>query len=198
MCWWLEYPPVGDLTFEECVADQTTDELKDAMNGWCLRFILDSFAEQWKGARCKGREQRTYLRDVASVLLIRVTTILDEIREVEGWIQSLNNADQTRSMAIVTTFRYWKYQELTLIRAELWLRYHHSIAHIYSHHMDKKLDWQACWFKFSISTELAEVIRKHIERSHVDVSIADTEELMTNDGSAKTNYDSDYSEDDYE
>ena len=196
MCWWLEYPPVGDSSFEECLLDQTVEQLKDAMDGWSLRFILDNFAKQWRGARCKGREQRVYLRDVASALLNRFTVILDEIREVEGWMQKLKNTDQTRSMAIVSTFRHWRYQEITLIRSELWLQYHHSITDIYSRYRDKKLDWQLCWFESAIPTEFTDLIQQHMERSHIDMSTMDTEEQVT--CSAETNDDSDASEDDYD
>ena len=196
MCWWLEYPPVGESSFEEWVLDYSAEELKDAMDGWNVRFILDSFAERWKGARCKGREQRNYLRDVASVLLNRINTILEEIREVEGWIVNLEGTDQMRSITIATTFRYWRYQELTLIRSELWTRYHHSIADIYTRYASMQLDWQSCWFGTPTSTELTDMIKRHLESSHI--AVPTTEEPMACESSARDDSDSDLSDEDCE
>ena len=197
MCWWLEFPPVEESTFEDWVIDHSAEELKDAMDGWNVRFILDSFADRWKGARCKGREQRNYLRDVASKLLIRMTTVLEEIREVEGWIQKLEGTEQIRSIAIANAFRYWRYQELTLIRSELWVRYHHSIPEIYARYIAMKLDWQSSWFIPSMATELVDLIKTHLERTRVSISITETDERMEV-STGKTDSDSLLSDDDYD
>jgi hypothetical protein len=170
MGWWLEYLPVSDSTFESAIEQYSIKEITDYSDGWNYRYILDSFSEWWKGARCKCRDRGNYLADVALSMLTRTSMLLDELCEIEAWIKShAKDIGRERSAALAHRHRYWRYLELTLIRSEVWWRYHNSIPQLYHQYMEKKMDWQACWFENPLHEVIHERISNRLRLGHVDI-----------------------------
>jgi hypothetical protein len=169
MGWWLEYPPVTDEGFESVLDSYSLNELLDIMDGWNLRFILDSFCEWWRDSPRRGREQRSYLVNVAVGLMNRLATLLDKLRDLDTWMKSRAcEKSRPKTTAIAHRFRYWRYLEGVFIRSELWWRYHKPLKEVFLRYRDRKLDWQACWFEDPLPQEVYDRITKLLEIGTVD------------------------------
>jgi hypothetical protein len=181
MGWWLDYPPVGDSTFESFLENYTSQDAIDAIDGWNLRFILNTCSGRWKNARCKGKKQRAYLVKVAIELTSRMRLVLEELSEIDEWIK-IHQKDKSipKTIAIAQRFRYWRYQELTFLRYEQWWRCHRSLTEVYTRYHEKQMEWQACWFELTQPGEVLTRIQEHLTHEHVDPFIRDGDDNVEN------------------
>jgi hypothetical protein len=181
MGWWLDYPPVGDPAFEAVLEDYTDQDAIDAMDGWNLRFLLNAFSERWKGARCRGKSQRSYLAKVATELTSRTKIVHEELREIDDWIKNQRkDTSIPKTVAIAQRFRFWRYQELSFLRFEQWWRCHRSLTEVYRRYNDKQMEWQSCWFELTQPEEVLTRIETHLKREHVEPFIGDDEDNVEN------------------
>ena len=147
------------------IGQYSQEEVECILDGWYTRQVIDSFQQRWANIfNPYGGFKKERLLDAVKDITDRMRTLLEIIpteitarHQVDGahidTISSLQNmVDRIRDI--------WLYQELCLLRSELWVRFHNSYNSMYSRYEERVLPWQRCWFE----TDSSPVIMKHITK----------------------------------
>jgi hypothetical protein len=164
--------------------------------GWFIRQIIVRFQDGWNGIIDEsGNIVEKALVDSTHGLLQRMEALLEDAAFVDKWCgdygfipgshsaQKVYRKTATRKRpagkklesvyrSVANNSRIWTYQELVLLRAELWCRYHLRHDQLLGRYQQHKLYWQSCWFQAhltppTISSQISQFIRDTHRVSHV-------------------------------
>jgi hypothetical protein len=160
------------------------------MDGSFIRHILESCRQRWSNPyNLDGTIDRGAMANATESVLGRMRDLLAEVGRVEEWRAHLDLRSSTgntfrteaklsmekKIAKVAKDYRFWLYQELVLLRSELWDRYHLRHDQVLARYRTQRLCWQKCWFRESHApTEAIMRIRRIIDgkvRTGVDTEV---------------------------
>jgi hypothetical protein len=152
---WIKDPPYWDPKLSTKIVDYDDDSLRSLIMGWSMRRIIDGFVHRWAGVVDRNGKYDSDAIHAASEAIVykmlHIFKLLDDIeRHLKAWDEphKMPHDDRRGSQRYLLTveMRYWCYEELCLLRAELWHRYHLKDDTLVKSYLAGKLHWQFCWF----------------------------------------------------
>jgi hypothetical protein len=164
---WIQAPPYLDPTYLNKRLERFSSKgIKKLVDGWFLRAIIDSFVGRWKKSYdTNGEIDRVELYRATEHVLERMGSLLRDTSELAKWAITasfrIEKKGRSRCYILMQSVRVWKYQELCLLRAELYDRRRLRIKELAKYFSDGRFHWQTCWFRTS---QLDRRVTQHIQR----------------------------------
>jgi hypothetical protein len=165
--WILRRRPYKLQLIDKFTAEYTEEDMEAILDGWFIRHIIDSCDQRWRGSiNPDGTINRTTMAEATRRLLARMLELFAEVECVDRWCfrrgqlpassmvvhkptprtRNTYATPTAKSICVAKHVRFWFYQELILLRSELWDRYRLRLDQVLARYNRKRLTWQACWF----------------------------------------------------
>jgi hypothetical protein len=140
----LDHQNPTDL--EESITDIDNEVLVDQINGYGLSTVLKTMNGYYR-SMCELDVKATpgVGNGLAAAMCARIWTLDGELEKLHRLYGDWEHGSFPKSKKMIRLLRYWKLQELTLIRYDLWLRYFHSESFLANRYQSGRLLWQRCW-----------------------------------------------------
>lgn len=156
---------------DEHLSRFTNIELESAIDGWSIRNLIDSFRNRWREIfNDYGGFRKAQLEKATKDILSRMKDLLMGIRAAQAFCRYEGEAERQMHQIRPNRRLYarisilWMYQELCMLRSELWMRYHFSYGSAYLVFESQEFPWQRCWFVNEISPQLDTRINRRLRR----------------------------------
>lgn len=138
---WIDVFPIHSLTETELSLNRFEAlEIISYVDGWCCRSLLESSSRRW----AVEQDERTYAKETCRM----VERIFELVKGAQEWDNVLESSiwpSLAKIGMVAERARYWQYQELCLIRHELWERFHWRREEVIRRYEGGILAWQRCW-----------------------------------------------------
>jgi hypothetical protein len=152
----LTEPWMWDSQMVEMTSKYDTDSIVSLIQGFRVRNIIDGFVACWTDVLdANGAVISTAITAATQTLLSKMAALLSLTAEIdttlrrwsESWtLMTSSGPLEERWFRFASEIRFWWYQELCLVRAELWHRYNFANEELVNCYTNGLLHWQYCWF----------------------------------------------------
>ena len=139
--------PLQTQELEDVLQGLSTEEIRDQINGWCCRQILETGMHRWANIKPTTAFGHRYFLDGTVMAAEGFTLTRMQLEALDTWFLS-PDVSMPKTREVCMAIRLWKCQELLFIREELYRRFNSSkISQIYGAWKAGQLLWQHWWEK---------------------------------------------------
>lgn len=159
---WDKGPPYDEDKYLDELERLEVTTIKRWLDGWLMRQIVDYFVARWQDPTVIYLKQNA-LEDTRQAV-DRLFLLDDSLKAIDIYLTSASSGCFPKFAVIANRVRYWRYQELFLIRHELWQRWSLSHLQIIDEYHSGKMAWQKCWIGISDDLVIDAIRRSQAHR----------------------------------
>lgn len=142
-----------DWTRDPCYDEQKASEeleqldfkvIRGCLDGYMVRKILDTAFERWREPTLQYL--KLYAHEDARTAVLRVKELDSSLQPFDDFLNSNSASLFPKLAAVATQVRYWRYQEIYILRYELWQRWGSSHLQLLEKYQAGDMSWRKCWY----------------------------------------------------